>query len=196
MRINLFQSRLFLIRGMHNKSNIWTNVFYVVVVLCVLQYIFLALPIISKEENVGLGFYLGSLLPNTIIIFIFWLIKSKAEKRLIHNNKSHGEAVVTDQKSHIKLPQLDNFNPLNVKFNLTSDETIILSLIIATVFALLIGYKFGHYYTYYDDHKVIKIESCDYCEFEINYLLAMGTFIVIGGLTYFYLNRRRNKNDK
>lgn len=51
MRIKLFQSRLFLIRARHNKSSVWINVFYVVVVLCILQYIFLTLPIISKEED-------------------------------------------------------------------------------------------------------------------------------------------------
>lgn len=196
MLITHSQILLVLIKQMENKTTVWTNVFYVVLAICILQYVFLTIPVISKTENVGIGFYLGSLVPNAFIVFIFWIIKSRAEKRLLPNNSSNNnEKIIPENKIEPKL-QLSNFNPLKAKFNLTSDETIILSLISATVFALLVGYKFGHYYTYRNDHKVIRIESCDYCEFEINYMLAMGTFIVVGGLTYFYLNRTTNKNDR
>ncbi len=64
---------------MENKNSIWTSVFWIVVVICVLQYAFMSLPMVS--ENPDPAYVFGSLIPNGIIIFIFWLIKRKAEKR-------------------------------------------------------------------------------------------------------------------
>ena len=63
---------------MEKKNSIWTFVFWIVVVICVLQYIFMSLPRVSENPNPG--YVIGSLIPNAIIIFIFWLIKRKAEK--------------------------------------------------------------------------------------------------------------------
>lgn len=63
---------------MEKKNSIWTSVFWIVVILCILQYIFMSLPLVS--ENPHPAYIMGSMLPNGIIIFIFWLIKRKAEK--------------------------------------------------------------------------------------------------------------------
>lgn len=66
---------------MEKKSSTWTTIFWVVTILCILQYVFMTIPRISSNPNNANGAYiLGSLLPNALIIFIFWLIKRKAEK--------------------------------------------------------------------------------------------------------------------
>ena len=59
------------------KSNTWTIIFWIVTVLCILQYLFIALPRLSQTENVGLAYYIGSLIPNALIILLFWYIKNK-----------------------------------------------------------------------------------------------------------------------
>lgn len=64
----------------NNKTSTWTIVFWIVTTLCILQYMFLALPRLTQNPNATGVYYLGSLLPNAIIIFIFWLIKRKADK--------------------------------------------------------------------------------------------------------------------
>jgi hypothetical protein len=62
------------------KSTVWTTIFYVVLIICILQYLFFALPRIANSPNAGFAMLLGSLLPNSIIVLIFWFIKSKSEK--------------------------------------------------------------------------------------------------------------------
>ncbi len=65
---------------MNKKSTVWTTVFWIVLVLCILQYLFMTLPNITKVEGGGLGLFIGSLLPNSIIVLIFWFIKNRSEK--------------------------------------------------------------------------------------------------------------------
>lgn len=63
-----------------NKNSTWIVVFWIVTILCIFQYLFMALPRLSQNPNTTGSYYLGSLIPNAIIIFIFWLIKRKTEK--------------------------------------------------------------------------------------------------------------------
>lgn len=63
---------------MEKRKLIWSAVFRIVVVVCILQYIFMSMPRVL--ENPHPAYIIGSILPNGIIIFIFWLIKRKAEK--------------------------------------------------------------------------------------------------------------------
>ncbi|TWP23170.1 hypothetical protein ETU10_08730 [Apibacter muscae] len=64
----------------NNKNSTWTIVFWIVTIICILQYLFIALPRLTETPNVTGAYYFGSLLPNSVIIFIFWLIKTKAKK--------------------------------------------------------------------------------------------------------------------
>ena len=64
----------------NRKNKTWVIVFWIVTTICILQYLFIALPTISRIPNVSGAFYFGSLLPNLIIVFIFWLIKRRASK--------------------------------------------------------------------------------------------------------------------
>lgn len=64
----------------NNKNSTWTVIFWAVTTLCVLQYLFMTLPRLSQIPNATGAYYFGSLVPNAIIIFIFWIIKQKTEK--------------------------------------------------------------------------------------------------------------------
>jgi len=72
---------------MNKQDNGWTLTFWIVTVLCIIQYLFITLPRISQTANVGVGFYLGSLLPNAIIILIFWRLKKKRIKKYLINKE-------------------------------------------------------------------------------------------------------------
>lgn len=67
---------------MENKrTSIWTVIFWIVTVLCVLQYLLLGLPKLSQNPNATGAYYLGGMLPNTFIILIFWFIKRAFTKK-------------------------------------------------------------------------------------------------------------------
>lgn len=96
--------------------------------------------------------------------------------------------------------------------NLNSDEIIIVSIILATLIALFSGYEFGetmyfnksgnrvmqyYYITNYDDGSINKEnnENVVYNEFHFNYVLSIASFIISGGISYLYLNRKSQKNE-
>lgn len=79
--------------------------------------------------------------------------------------------------------------------NLNSDEIIIASIIVATLIALILGYNFGEtYYFYYNGNRGSE-ENHSYTEFHFNYLLGIASFIIFGGISYIYLNRKNKKNE-
>ncbi|MDR6406107.1 preprotein translocase subunit YajC [Chryseobacterium ginsenosidimutans] len=65
---------------MKKKSSTWKTVFWIVTILCILQFLFIRLPQIRETPNVTGTYILGSLIPNGLIILIFWFIKRKSEK--------------------------------------------------------------------------------------------------------------------
>ena len=65
---------------MNKKNSKWTIVFWLVTGLAILQYIFIMVPRIQDNPDADGAYILGSIIPNAIIIFIFWMIKRKAEK--------------------------------------------------------------------------------------------------------------------
>jgi len=65
---------------MKKKSSTWTTIFWIVVIICALQYVFMTVPRIMQTSNVTGTYILGSLIPNALIILVFWLIKRKSEK--------------------------------------------------------------------------------------------------------------------
>jgi len=79
--------------------------------------------------------------------------------------------------------------------DLRTDEIIISSIIIGTFIALIIGYHFGETnYFLYNGRRAFN-ENYLYKVFHFNYLLAIPTFIVVTGIIYIYLNRKRKKNN-
>ena len=65
---------------MKKKNSTWTIVFWIVTALALLQFVFFRLPQIQDDPNADGAYVFGSIIPNAIIILIFWLIKRKAEK--------------------------------------------------------------------------------------------------------------------
>jgi hypothetical protein len=82
--------------------------------------------------------------------------------------------------------------------NLKSDIIIIISLIIATIISVSLGFICGEtkYYLYENGNRIdISLPPYTYDEFYFNYLISLSSFIVIGGLTYIYL-KTKSKNEK
>lgn len=82
----------------------------------------------------------------------------------------------------------------NIKLN--SNEIIIISIIVATLISIIIGYYFGE--TYYFNWEGNRCQSSrsynfSYKEFHFNYLLAIASFIIFGGVLYLFLNRKCKK---
>ena len=65
---------------MEQKTTIWTTVFWIMTALAVLHYLFFVLSKIQDNPNADGAYILGSLIPNALIVLIFWLIKRKSEK--------------------------------------------------------------------------------------------------------------------
>lgn len=75
--------------------------------------------------------------------------------------------------------------------NLNSDEIIIASIIVATFIALILGCSFGETYYFYHNGNRGSEEKHSYTEFHFNYLLGIASFIIFGGISYIYLNRKK-----
>lgn len=82
----------------------------------------------------------------------------------------------------------------NIKLN--SNEIIIISIIVATLISIIIGYYFGEtYYFNWEGNRCQPSRSYNspYKEFHFNYLLAIASFIIFGGVLYLFLNRKCKK---
>jgi len=189
---------------MKKKTTIWSSVFYVVTIICILQYAFIALPIISKTKNVGIGFFLGSLVPNLILVLIFWNIKIRSEKGIVKtikhvNTKPKKEEYFNELKlkKELNIDKKNNYlmQLRNAKF--TSDEVIILTIISSSFSAFVFGHLFGEtYYFNWEGYRTENSESFSYKEFHFNYIISITVLVIVGGIVYFILNRKFLKNDK
>jgi len=80
-------------------------------------------------------------------------------------------------------------NKLN--FKLDNSEIIVVSVVVGTIFALILGYVFANeYYVKGNGRKGYNYENL---VSEFNYLLALGSFIISGGITYLFLKKQNNK---
>lgn len=122
------------------------------------------------------------------------------KKEELENNKSK-HLNSSKEKSAIESTLFDFYKEqIKPKINnlginkLNSDEIIILSIIIGTLLGLLLGYYFGNT-SYYDRNGNRTHFSEHYSEFHFNYVIAISSFIVFGGTTYIFLNRKNSKNE-
>lgn len=84
----------------------------------------------------------------------------------------------------------------NIKIDdLNSDEIIIASIITATLTALFFGNGFSYTEYFYDNGNRADSSNNDYEVYHFNYLIGIASFIIFGGITYIYLNRKNLKND-
>lgn len=78
--------------------------------------------------------------------------------------------------------------------NLTNKEITIISIVLGTIVALILGYTFGE--VQYITSKGYRLkEPNDYTNevFKINYLLFFCGFIISAGLSYLFLTRKINQ---
>jgi len=86
------------------------------------------------------------------------------------------------------------------KLNLNHNEIIILSVVIGVFMALIMGYVFSSdYYIDNGGHKVYGQSEYYTVSSEFNYILSFGSFIIVSGISYLYLNKRgfpkKDKNE-
>lgn len=81
------------------------------------------------------------------------------------------------------------------KLNLNHNEIIILSVVIGAFIALIMGYVFSRdYYINDSNQKVYGWNSYYTVSQEFNYLLSFGSLIIVSGISYLYLKKRKNSN--
>ena len=79
------------------------------------------------------------------------------------------------------------------KSNLNNNEIIILSVVIGVFIALIIGYVFPQGY---DIDRGIKVYGRSEYYSEFNYLLALGSLIIVSGISYLCFLKKRKISDK
>ncbi len=92
----------------------------------------------------------------------------------------------------IKQPSI-NIDGISSKLKLdrlSNNEIIVMSVVVGTIIALIIGFAFENYYYYHNGLKLYSDDKNDYAEF--NYLASVASFIISGGITYLFL-KRKNK---
>jgi len=145
---------------------------------------------------------------SAVLVFGIWFTYLSVSERVENtytNSKSIENSNIENQKYNDFASKLNstfskikNFynNQILVRIeinNLNSDEIIIASIIVATLIALILGYNFGEtYYFYYNGNRGSE-ENHSYTEFHFNYLLGIASFIIFGGISYIYLNRKKQK---
>jgi hypothetical protein len=116
-----------------------------------------------------------------------------------NSNLKQGKNKIDLNKIRLLVDKAKNLyaTKINPKINnLSSDEIIITSIILATLIALFFGCIFGetNHFDYYGNR--VNGDEYMYKEFHFNYLLGTTSFIIFGGIIYLYLNRKNNKNEQ
>jgi hypothetical protein len=150
---------------------------------------------------------------SSILIFVIWytyLSISKRVKVIFPNSKLiEFTNIKKNNKLCISINAIKNsyvnqvikkIKDVNLK-KIDSDEIIIVSIIIGTLFALIFGYNFGE--TYYFVKKGIRVNEEIYLElkkdynhykmFYFNYLVGISFFVIFGGISYIFLKHKSKK---
>jgi len=82
------------------------------------------------------------------------------------------------------------------RIKLNSNEIIILSVVIGVLIALIMGYSYPQYYDI--NYRGIKVYGGKSSYSEFNYLLALGSLIIVSGISYLCLMKStiRDKETK
>ncbi|MCB6089501.1 DUF2569 family protein [Flavobacterium psychrophilum] len=146
---------------------------------------------------------------SAVLVFGIWFTYLSVSER-VENTYPNSNSNVENQKYNSFISRLDspigkikNFynNKISTRIkkieinNLSSDEIIIISIIVATFIALILGNGFGETEYFYDNGNRGNVTNNDYEVFHFNYLSSIASFIIFGGITYLYLNRKNKKNE-
>lgn len=110
---------------------------------------------------------------------------------------------IVKEKEPIKFNKCMKIKELKeMKFN--KNEIILISIVIGTLVALILGSIFTKHYDVIDGIKVYGKQNKDYYGYkhfeysEFNYLLAFATLIITSGIGYLYLIKKSTskRNDK
>lgn len=140
-------------------------------------------------------------------LFAYIILSDKIEKKYYNKNEDESNVKKKELSNknivfNLKMYASKFYNKLKSRLiiinqslsNLKSDIIIIISLIIATVISVFLGFICGEtkYYLYENGNRVdISLPPYTYNEFYFNYLITLSSFIVIGGLTYIYLKNKK-----
>lgn len=82
---------------------------------------------------------------------------------------------------------------------LTSDEVIIISIIVGCIFCIIFGNLFGETQHFKSNGERISNTShylYEYSTNDFNYIMAVIGFIITAGISYIFLNRKSNNSNK
>ena len=78
---------------------------------------------------------------------------------------------------------------------LSSDEVIIISIIIGSIFCLFAGNIFGETQYFFENGERTTPEYSAYTKIDFNYIIAVISFIITAGISYIFLNRKSNNTN-
>jgi hypothetical protein len=115
---------------------------------------------------------------------------------ILENSKNETKINKTHSVKNIltKLKTI-NFSKIKTLKKLTSDEVIIISIIIGSVFCLFTGNLFGETQYYLESGERTKSKYSNYTKIDFNYIIAIISFIVTAGISYIFLNRKSNNTN-
>lgn len=83
-----------------------------------------------------------------------------------------------------------NVLKMNRYKNLSKEEIIVFSIVVATIIAILLGYVFGE--TQYFNRKGVRVyHITEQSTYSYNYVIGIGSFIIFSGISFIYLHRNR-----
>lgn len=190
--ILLTSAILILVNDDNPKDRIFFSIlFFVLILLLLPQYKYLNL--IKREylnENILLNLYQSDK---------FKTLKTQKTKFSLYNfyfgdnsnsSEKQTEKIQISEKLN-KFTKTFKFKSTTIFEKLTSDEVIIISIIVGCIFCLIFGNQFGETQYYYNNGKrTSSTNNYDYSKIDFNYIMAIISFIITAGISYIYLNRK------
>jgi hypothetical protein len=111
-----------------------------------------------------------------------------------NSSEKQTEKIQFSEKLH-KFTKTSKFNNIRIFEKLTSDEVIIISIIVGSIFCLVFGNLFGETQYFLENGERTTSQYSDYSKIDFNYIIAVISFIVTAGISYIFLNRKINKTN-
>lgn len=138
-----------------------------------------------------------------IPFYVLWLLFGKGE----NGSNEYGENPPKPRIKNVVVKQKLKINQIASKISnskiykkivslkFSTDEIIIVSVILGILVSLFFGFVFGETIYYFNNGNRGNIKDFDYNEFHINYIALFSSFIITSGLSYILLNRKKQKTD-
>lgn len=115
---------------------------------------------------------------------------------IVNEKQAENPTVITQVSDNIKnYTKKIEFRNGKIFEKLTSDEVIIISIIIGSIFCLFAGNIFGETQYFLENGERTTSQYSNYSKIDFNYIIAVISFIVTAGISYIFLNRKSNNTN-